>query len=230
MKQYIFLFLFLSIFFEGAAQKDNFFVEMNYNDFSHKSLNNYLVDYLKNLEIPYGTITDDFPGNYGFTIGYNSNPLKTAFFFGYNNTGGKANYTDRTGSRSLTIPIKGYTFGLSYQVPLFNKNLNSPFHVGIRGLGTYTQVDPTLRKEYYGSETLLTPSFYSYNFGVGVGFIYELPIAFFKLRASVGYDQYMGRRLKYNQSDDSNILFSNGEPVRVQWSGFRSGLGIAIPL
>ncbi|MDO7171243.1 hypothetical protein [Mariniflexile sp. AS56] len=227
MKKQTALFLFICFSFICHSQNGHIIVELNYNTYSHASLKSFQQEFIEDIpEIPI-EVNDNFPANIGFTLGYKINEINTSFFLSYNSTGGKISYSDYSGVIRITQPLNAYTFGGEYQIELFK---DSGFSLGLRGfsmlsnmkLENYTQISDNVTYENIKFETI--------NYGAGGKLIYEYPISFCIIRVSFGYDITFGGTLKFKENNDFHLENNNGDTVKTNWSGLRTGLGIEIPI
>lgn len=209
-----------------SAQKGNLYVETNYNTYSHSSLSSFQKELFRSLDIQVPLkITDDFPGYIGFTIGYEITQIKTSFFLSYNSTGGKMSYADYSGVIRLEQPLSAITFG-----GMYNLNIGNNFRAGFRAFTTFSNLK---LKSYSRLDTFENTELIKLNatdFGIGTAIIYEYPVSFFKIRASVGFDLVLGGDLNFKDIENSHLIDNSGDKVKTGWSGFRSGLGITIPI
>ena len=210
------------------AQSGKLVFETNYNTFSQNSLSDFQEEFKADLpEIPIQT-TDDFPPNIGFTLGYEIVNANVFVFGSYTTTGGKLSYSDFSGVVRITEELKGYAFGAEYLIPFSETDNN--FTLGLRGFGMFT----TLNLENYTqiSETVSQDQieFQSANLGVGARVLYEYPVSFFIIRASVGFELTFGGSLIFKENSDFFLEDNNGDEVKTNWTGLRTGIGIAIPI
>ncbi|WP_419211338.1 hypothetical protein ACNR9Q_11350 [Maribacter sp. X9] len=227
MKETLLFFLLLFCFI-SFAQNGKIVFETNYNTFSHTSLSEFQEEFKADLpEIPIQT-TDDFPGNFGFSLGYELIDKSVFIFASYNTTGGKLSYSDYSGVVRITEELIGYTFGAEYLVPFSETDNN--FTLGLRGYGMFS----TMNLENYTkiSESVSQDEivFQSVNLGVGARVLYEYPVSFFIIRASVGFDLTFGGSLTFKENNDFYLEDNNDDKVRTNWTGLRTGIGIAIPI
>ncbi|MDF4201591.1 hypothetical protein PXD56_01405 [Maribacter sp. SA7] len=209
------------------AQSGKLFFEFNYNTFAHTSLKNFQEEFKNDLgEIPIQT-TDDFPGNFGFSLGYELVDKNVLIFASYNSTGGKLSYSDYSGLIRITEELKGYTLGVEYLIPL--SETDNYFTLGLRGFGMFTTMN--LENYYQISESVSQDGleFQSANLGLGARVLYEYPISFFIIRASIGFDLTFGGSLTFKENSDFHLEDNNGKKVKTNWTGLRTGIGFAIP-
>ncbi|WBX75753.1 hypothetical protein PG911_13975 [Tenacibaculum ovolyticum] len=221
------LILLLFTTFGVFAQNGKIFFETNFNTFSHSSLSSFQEE-LKNdiLGTPI-KVTDDFPSNIGFTLGYEITNSNTAIFASYNATGGKISYSDFSGVLRVEEALSAITIGGIYYFVL--KSVPN-FKFGLRGftmfsnlnLDSYSQIGDTINQEEV--------KFNAIDFGAGIQFNYEYPLLFLKIRANLGYDLTFGGKLKFKENSDLNLVNDANEDVTTGWSGLRIGLGVAIPI
>lgn len=228
MKKRIALFLLTSIVITSYSQNERVFFELNYNTFSHASLKTFQQEFIQDLpEIPI-SINDNFPSNIGFTLGLKLNQINTFFFLGYNSTGGKISYSDYSGVIRITQLLKAYTVGGEYQVKLSKSN--DGFSFGLRGFSMLSSLSLDNHTQISDNVTNEDIKFNSINLGIGCGLIYEYPVSFFIIKASLGFDITFGGVLKFKENNDFHLENDKGDKVKTNWSGLRTGLGIEIPI
>lgn len=224
-----FLFFFLCLIsFSSFSQKGKIFIETNYNTYSHSSLSSFQKELSNDLDprIPI-TTTDDFPGHIGFTLGYEITSIKTSFFISYNSTGGKISYSDYSGVIRLEQPLSSITLGGMYHL---NLDKQENFKIGFKGFTMFSKLAIKSYNQIGTSATKNELSLSSVDFGIGTSIIYEYPISFFIIRANIGFDLTFGGKLNFDSIDNAHLINRSGKPVNTGWTGFRSGLGIAIPI
>lgn len=210
------------------AQTGSVFAELNYNTFSHSSLKSFQEEFINDVpDIPV-KVNDNFPANFGFTLGYTINTINTSFFFNYNTTGGKISYSDFSGRIRITQPLKGYTFGGSYLFKIFKES--EKLHLGLKAFATFSSLEINSYNELLDTVNEDSLKFSSTDLGIGVNLIYEYPVYFFKIRATIGYDLVLGGKLLFKENKDVYLESNNGDSVKTGWSGLRTGIGISIPL
>mgnify|MGYP003634985671 CR=1 FL=1 len=209
------------------SQQGIIFIETNYNTFSHSSLSDFQEEFKNDLsEIPLKT-TDNFPANIGFTIGYEIKDSNTAIFLSYNATGGKLSYSDYSGVVRIEESLNAISFGGIYYINLSKKN---NFKVGFKGfsmfsslnIDSYSQVGDNIEQENI--------DFSAIDFGAGAQLNYEHSLSFLILKANIGFDLVLGRKLKFKENSEAHLINNSGQDVHTGWSGLRTGIGIAIPL
>lgn len=204
-------------------------VEVNYNTFSHDELSDFQQELSDDIEEVNMRVNDDFGANVGYTFGVKVEDLDTQFFFSYNSTGGKLSYSDYSGTIRITQLLKGYTVGSEYQFPLTNEESKDQFYLGGRGLISYSTLDLKSYSEIQENRSTESIDFNSVEVGLGIRFIYDLPISVVRLRLNAGYDLLFGGELRF--SEDRELMLENqkGDRVKTGWSGFRSGIGVVVP-
>lgn len=212
------------------AQSGKLFFEFNYNTFFHGSLKNFQEEFVNDVTEVDVRINDNFPSNYGFTIGYKINSINTSIFGSYTNTGGKISYSDFSSTIRLTQPLTGYTLGGIYEFALLGDKNTGELMLGAKGFASYSTLDIVSFNEINGSGETETISTSSFDLGAGVGVIYEYPISIIRLRASVGFDVVFGGKQFLKEDRDFFIEDNSGSPVRTGWTGARLGIGASIPL
>ncbi len=210
------------------SQEGKIFIEANYNTFSHASLSNFQKEFIDDLppQIPIAT-TDDFPNNIGFTFGYEIVDSQVSIFAGYNATGGKLSYSDFSGVIRLEQQLNAFTLGGMYH---FNLDDDEHFKLGFKGFTMISSLEIDNFTRINNNQTQEDVKFNAIDFGAGASLIYEYPISFFMVRASLGYDLVFGGKLNFDNIDNAHLINDSGEDVTTGWSGLRTGLGIAIPL
>jgi len=212
----------------GYSQKGGVFVELNYNSFMHTSLKSFQEEFIGDMpEIPI-KVNDNFSANFGITAGYKINSLNAAFFFSYNSTGGKISYSDYSGIVRLSQPLKAYSLGGEYFIQLDRSNPN--LSLGLKGFTTYSMLEINSHTQILGEVSKDNIKLQSTDFGVGGRLIYEYPLSFFMLRASIGVDIVIGGKLKFKENNDYHLENNNGDPVKTNWTGLRTGIGVSFPL
>jgi len=212
------------------AQDGKLFFEVNYNTFSHSGLKDFQQEFIRDVGEVNVQVNDNFPSFFGFTAGYKISSINTSIFASYTSTGGKISYSDFSGVIRLTQPLKGYTLGGMYEIPLSESSNGSSLHFAARGFATYSTLDITSFNELNGISGTETISTSSLDFGGGVALIFEYPLSFVRLRASAGFDLVLGGKQYLTEDRDFFIQDNNGDAVRTGWSGARLGIGAAIPL
>lgn len=211
------------------AQQGKIFTELNYNTFSHSSLSDFQIQLVSELSSEINLITtDDFPGNIGFSLGYEITDINTAIFLSYNSTGAKSSYSDYSGAISLEQQLNAISFGGIY---LLNLDKKDRFKLGLKGFAMFSSLDISSRSEltdqFSSSDSI---SFNAIDIGIGATLIYEYTISFLILRASLGFDLVLGGKLNFDDIDEAYLLDNSDNEVNTAWSGLRTGIGIAIPI
>lgn len=228
--KYLYISIFAMLIFSGSsvAQIGSVFVEANYNTFSHSSLKSFQVEFINDVpDVPI-KINDNFPANFGFTLGYTIDVINTSLFFSYNTTGGKISYSDYSGKIRITQPLRGYTFGGSYLFKIFKES--EKLHLGIKAFGTFSSLEINSYNELLDTINEESIKLNAIDLGAGVNLIYEYPISFFKIRAVFGYDLVFGGKLLFKENKDLYLENNNGDSVKTGWSGLRTGIGVSVPL
>lgn len=224
MKKLVIIFLFFTI--TSLSQTGKIFGEFNYNTFSHSILKEFQKEFTANLpQVPFVT-GDDFPANYGFTAGYELVEDNVAIFVSYNFTGGKISYSDFSGSIKLEMPLNTISIGSIYFV-----NLDSnQFRLGLKGFTSFTNLKVRSEAKISNNSNLEELEFNSTDFGIGVQLNYEYPISFFILKVNAGFDFVFGGKLLFKDNKENFLIDNSGDQVKTEWTGFRTGIGIAIPI
>lgn len=227
-QSFIFIFVLLTVN-TTLAQRDYIFGELNFNTFGHSSLKEFQEEFAADLaEVPVRT-NDNFPANFGFTIGYHIKVLNTSFFGAYNTTGGKISYSDFSGIIRLTQPLNGYTIGGIYHLDILEDTGEQSLKVGFKGSVTYSALNIQSYDEQGNIDSAEEIKLGSIDPGIGVSLIYEYPLGFIRLRATVGFDAVFGGKLLFNENREVFVENNAGKPVRTGWTGVRTGVGVAVP-
>lgn len=212
------------------AQKAEFFSDLNFGiplNSSLKDFHNELAD-----QVPFENFesTDNFNYNYGFTTGVRFN-RKISAFFSNKVSGAKSSVADYSGYIRLTNELKGYTFGAKYEI-IISQYTKGNLLLGFKGLVTSSSLSLRTESKILNTTESSGIDFKSLDFGAGVGITYEYSLKFMVLRAYVDLDIYVGGKLKLDEdnSNDGYLLNKNGEKVTTGWTGFNTGIGIAIPI
>lgn len=230
MKKYSILFISLFAMHVTFGQAGSIYVEVNYNTFAHSSLKSFQEEFINDIsQVPLET-NDNFPANVGFTIGYMLNSINTSFFFSYNTTGGKISYSDFSGKIRLTQPLNGYTIGGNYLIDILENGDEKNFKLGLKGFYTFSTLKIESYNQLLDAITEESIGLKSTDFGVGASLIYEYPVSFFKIRATIGVDVVLGGKLLFDENKDFHLEDNSGDAVNTGWTGLRTGLGISIPL
>lgn len=203
--------------------------EVHYNTYSHNSLSDLQQQLSREIDGVYLRVNDDFGANMAYSIGVKVEDINTQYFFSYNSTGGKVSYSDYTGVIRVTQLLQAYTFGGEYQFKLSKDTDNKSFYLGARAFGNYTTLGVESYSQvadYLSTETI---DFDSMDFGLGVRFIYDIPVYVVKLRLNAGYDFMLGGELILSEDRDYALEDNTGDRVKTGWSGLRSGIGIVVP-
>ena len=70
----------------------------------------------------------------------------------------------------------------------------------------------------------------SIDFGFGGQLDYEYPLSFLILKATVGFDIVIGGKLIFKNNNENYLINNSNKKVTTGWSGFRTGIGIVIPI
>lgn len=212
------------------AQDYSFFIEFNYNTFSHSGLKNFQNEFIADVTEVKLVKNDEFPGNSGFTIGSYIEHINTSFFVSYTSTGGKASYSDYSGTIRIAEAVYGITLGGEYLIDLFPDDTGKGnFDLGLRGFLTFSDLEVETYFELFDQSENDSIGFSSLDFGGGIRGIYEYPVSFFKLRLTLGFDVVIGGKYFLKENKEFHLEDNSGDPVKNGWTGLRSGLGISIP-
>lgn len=226
-----FLFLLFFAHLSATAQSNiSAVAELNYNTFSHASLNEFQQQFIRNISEVNLRVNDDFGANIGYSIGIKAKEINTQFFVSYNSTGGKISYSDFSGVIRITQLLEAYTLGGEYQFNLSKKSRKEMFYFGARGFVNYSKLDLENYSKIYDAQSSESIDFHSIDLGLGIRFIYDIPISIVKFRLNIGYDLVLPGDFKFNDNNESTLVDDNGDNVKTGWSGFRSGIGIVFPL
>jgi hypothetical protein len=212
------------------SQKFEFYSDLNFGIPSNTSLKDFHNE-LAN-QVPYENFktTDNFKYNYGFTTGVRFN-RKISAFFSNKVSGAKSSVADYSGYIRLTNELKGYTFGAKYEI-LISEYKKGDLLLGFKGLLTSSRLSLKTTSKILNATKNDEIDFKSLDFGTGVGMTYEYPFKFMVLRAYFDLDIYIGGKLKLEENNSNNgyLLTVNRKKVTTGWTGFNTGVGIAIPI
>ncbi len=214
----------------NAQSPVKLFAELNYNTYSHSDLKDFqkeLVGGFNEVELRSG---ENFDSGLGFTLGADIRDLNTSFFFSYMVTGAKNSYSDISGAVSITQEVDGYFLGGEKRFNFIDSGDLSGLSFGLRGFIFYNTLEVTLDFRVFDSSNSDNLNFNGYGIGVGGRIIYELPIAFFRLGASIGYDLAYTDKLSFNSDSNFHLEDESGDKVKPQWSGLRIGISFRIPV
>jgi hypothetical protein len=212
------------------AQKVEFFSDLNFGIPSNSSLKDFHNELANQVLYENFKTTDNFKYNYGFTSGMRFNK-KISVFFSNKVSGAKSSVADYSGYIRLTNELKGYTFGAKYEIILKQLTKGNLF-LGFKGLVTSSRLSLKTESKVLNTTENSGIDFKSLDFGTGIGMAYEYPLKFMVLRAYLDLDIYLGGKLKLkeNNPNDGYLMTKNGEKVTTGWTGFNTGIGIAIPI
>ncbi|WP_203257848.1 hypothetical protein [Hyunsoonleella ulvae] len=228
--KYIFsLAIFLVFSLSVSTQNSEIFTDFGIGLLSHQPLKTFHEGLSEQLTIEGFETTDNYGINYGFSIGFKINSIKTSFFFQNKVAGAKSSVADFSGYIRLTDELRGYTFGGIYEFDLqqFKKGSLS---FGVKGLITSSKLIVKSESNIANSFDNDVLNFRSIDFGSGAIMIYRYPLKVITLRATLGADFYIGGKLKFEDMKEAHLLDSSGNKVTTGWSGLNLGIGIAFPL
>jgi hypothetical protein len=229
MRNCYFLVFYLLLTSTIQAQKLEFFSDLNFGIPSNSSLKDFHKELTAQVPFENFKITDNFKYNYGFTTGLRYN-RKISAFFSNKVSGAKSSVADYSGYIRLTNELKGYTFGTKYEITI-NTYSKGILLLGFKGLVTSSKLSLKTESKIIATSESNGIDFKSLDYGAGVGITYEYPLSFMVLRAYVDLDLYVGGQLKLEgNSTDGYLMTNNGKKVTTGWSGFNTGIGIAIPI
>lgn len=212
------------------AQKAEFFSDLNFGIPEMSSLKDFHNELANQVPFQNFETTDNFNYYYGFTTGVRFN-RKISVFFSNKVTGAKSSVADYSGYIRLTNELKGYTFGVRYEI-ILKQLTKGNLLLGFKGLVTNSRLSLKSESGILNVTKNSGIDFKSLDFGTGIGITYEYPLKFMVLRAYLDADVYLGGKLKLaeNNPNDGYLLNNNGEKVTTGWSGLNTGLGIVFPI
>lgn len=173
--------------------------------------------------------TGNFGYNYGFTVGFRINK-NASMFFTNRVAGSKSSVADFSGFIRLTNELKGYTFGLEYEITL-QQFKQGKLNVGFKGMVTPSTLTLATASEIGNQITSESLDFRSLDFGGAVGLNYEYDMNFIVLRAHLDINAFYGGKLSLKGDDSGGFLTdNNGNKVTTGWTGFTGGIGFLVPL
>ncbi|HDZ06141.1 hypothetical protein [Maribacter sp.] len=175
--------------------------------------------------------TDNFYYNYGFSVGFSVENIKSSFFYANRVSGAKSSVADYSGHFRLTNELKGSTIGYRYYLNLVS-NEKSHLYAQFKGLVTFSSFNITSDLTTSGTNQFDSLDFKSIDYGLGGGLLYEYPLGFLVLRAYIDLDLYYGGRIKLKEDnpDGGYLLNENGDKLTTGWSGLTVGMGFTIPM
>jgi hypothetical protein len=222
------LLLFLTLVTNLNAQENiSISLDVNYNSFSQNSLKNFQNELSNDISEIRLRVTDDFPSNIGYTFGLKVKNINTNFFLFYNSTGGRLSYADFSGLIRVSQNLSAIGLGGEYQLALDSKD---SFFLNLRGFINFSSLNLESYSEIQNNISSEIIDFSSRDLGLGLAFMYEYPIAFFKIKFNVGYDFTFVGDIFLKDNDEAFLRDDNNENIKTNWSGLRTGLGVSIPL
>ena len=193
-----------------------------------KTFHNSLID---QVDFENFKTTDNFYINYGFSVGFTVEDIKSSFFYANRVSGAKTSVADYSGYLRLTNELKGHTIGYKYYLPL-KANPKSNLFIQFKALMTFSSYNITSDTKTLGAIQLESIDFKSMDLGLGAGVIYEYPIGFLVLRTYIDLDIYYGGKIKLKEdnTEDGYLLDANGDKLTTGWGGLTFGLGVTLPL
>jgi hypothetical protein len=192
-----------------------------------KELQEYLADYNSELNVQ---AVQQFPGylNYSASFEYylgtkNLLGINGAFF----STGGRNSVKDYSGEYTFDMPLNGYRLGLQYRYLCGKYGKFSSYFQAVGGTTISTlsfkeSLDIYNVESYSNKESYASASCFIEPSG---GFFYDLG-NHISANFSLGYQfEFLG---SFRSVDDikHKIYYSNNEPIRSDWTGFRILLGV----
>lgn len=223
------IFCLLTMFSRLEAQEIELFADFEAGIPISNSLKNFHEELASQITFENWETTEKFDYNYGFSIGFRYNK-NASVFFSNKVSGAKTSVADYSGYLRLTNELKGYTFGLGYEIML------REFQNGNLSLGLKTLVTPSSLTLISESEIMNTTQkdsleFKSLDFGGALGINYEYSLNFITLRAHLDLNIYLGGKLKLKDDNSGAYLQDqNGNKVTTGWTGLLGGIGIIVPL
>ena len=211
---------------QAYLQESKLFLDIDYNTFSHSKLKQFQEEFVQDLEPVRVKTVDNFPANVGFTLGYEFVSIKTAIYFSYNTTGGKISYGDYSGQIRILQPVTGYSIGGIYHIDLI-KGSPSKLKLGLKSINTFSFFKIDNYSKSNNTTTSESFKFSSRDIGLGSFLLFEQPLSIFSLRIKAGYDYVFGGKLIFSENKEAYLENNRGSAVRTNWSGIRTGLGIA---
>lgn len=196
---------------------------------SMKNLQNELLDDAASAtNVPF-SITDNFPGYFGYEIslGMNVKSFEFGLQFASRSTGGRFSYSDYSGrflidnyliSKEITVHV-GRKISKSDKIELF-----------FGAIGGLAFTDHTLSSTFQlegEDEFKERYQFSSSNIIVGPNISFRFfPIKYVFIDVNARYDLHLAGKLEYNQSEGNYLKNNDNKEVKAEWNGIRGGLGI----
>lgn len=228
-KYYLFLFIVFVNYSNTFSQKLEAFSNFKIGFLSHQSLKEFHNELTS--DIPFDNIktTDNFNSNHSFNFGIKLNKLNTSIFYTHRVSGAKSSYSDFSGYIRLTNELKGSTIGVMYEKEL-KRIRKGKLLAGFKVLLTFSNL--LINSENKIANTINNDklNFNSTDFGGGLELSYNIPIAFFTLKTSIGFDVYINGKLESNEIPNVHLINKNGDKITTGWTGFNAGMGLIIPI
>jgi hypothetical protein len=154
--------------------------------------------------------------------------LKLGGLLGYTSTGGRMHYGDYSGEVSCDQMLKAIMLGVEFNVQV-NRSERFPLHFGLKGgtISSYYDLDIALR--VYDDEDTDHVAFRSTNIFIEPGF--KMSAHLYKILSAhvyTGYNVNPYKGVVHLKDSKTYLLNDAKEEVKIDWSGYRVGAGIAL--
>jgi len=218
----------------GIAQKYKISLKSGYGTYQLNDLRGLQNDFATQGAWMHIEKVQQLPGylNYSVSVEYFVNPKNLIGINGaYYTTGGRNHISDYSGEYALNMPLNGYRLGVQYRNVFagFNKiNMYVSADGGMMLSVLSISETLTLYPDHSNTEAVDFTSI-SFTFDPSVGAWYPLAKKV-SLDISLGYQVYLESTLFNVDNVESELTDFRGNPVRLNWSGLRLGIGISYNL
>ncbi len=218
-----------TLFAKINAQEFDVFVDFEAGLPLSSSLKDFHEELANQIQFENVETTGNFSYNYGFTAGFRFN-RNASVFFSNRVSGAKSSVADFSGFIRLTNELKGYTFGLEYEI-LIRDLKKAILNLGLKGFITPSNLTLTTESSILNIVQEESLKFKSLDFGGALGINYEYSLNFISLRAHLDLNIYLGGKLSLKEDDSGGFLTDqSGNKVTTGWTGLSGGIGFLIPL
>ena len=201
--------------------------------FSMNDLKEFDAAFMAEVSIIDLKTTESFPPFFTFTAkgGVIIKNKIVGLFLGYQSTGSRTTYNDRSGSLTLDQLVEAFTFGSYAHIPIGSIN-RIPGYLFLEPQASYILSTGTINQRLIignsksGDDINIT----SDGLAVAANLGYNFSVSRLNIRPSIGYllnPLNKGFHLKENA--EAKLMNGNNE-VKPDWSGWRTGLELSLSL
>ncbi|WP_020526494.1 hypothetical protein [Flexithrix dorotheae] len=232
MKKLIYILFLLFIFHESIAQKVRLGFDLGYGTYQMSQLKEFQEELIDLSPVKSVQIVEQFPAyfNYSANLDYyqTSRSLLLGLNLTYFTTGGRNHVKDYSGEYKLDMPLRGYRIGIQLRSEMLgNEKWKLYNKVKIGGILTSLELEESI-VVYDEQSDLPGYSFSSEGIFIepSLGLSYEI-VKKIHFDLSFGYQLDASTGLYLSGFKGSFIQNSSNDKVSVNWSGFRTYLGVA---